>query len=893
MNVSEAEEILAKYSAVSDVDFRIDPAVGTDESLNDIRYMIRDFAKAKQNLEEANSRNSWKNNSVPEMNQEKKQDVSAIVDGIIETIEGYFKKANAFREKVPFSLDISMAEFPLISEFMHFCAQSPGFQANWVETDDLKVFFDTAEEQKERKLNKIEFLATTITHMGEDFLNQNAEERARRIDPVLKKAQSMLSEDYSDPRKLIDGADEIMELLKKAGDCLKEQRSMLEDIAAPLSVAAPKTKREAETVAVLAREYSMDLKASEHWFVSGWNTSGEREKSIEKAKEIVARIEKAKAVVLEEYDKAVLDIDCAGILARMDNEYTTFLGKISPAFKADMNAIRVHRRSSVKKITYEEMLDILEKIKKYRNTQAEMDINKEEFSKNMGGWYDAERTDFAAAEAAISRFDHIRSMYKGKIPPEIRQDILSGRNVGKFLTEADKLNAFAADPSVEAFEHMLSRDDLTISEKIEASDMLVMLLEALKKELTSLLREFYSKETLFNCYDSLMSLCRLQSIEKQDESDQETLKTMYGDMYQGGATDWKTIINRLEWAEKYVERRKNVKTNVAFDSGVASAGEFARNTEEIAEFLDNFSKNESAKMAEFDKLFAANENLEKRRLSAKLEKARSYRDSLKKFDVKSAFNDAIDRFFDIGMQDFVNKVLQSEIKPEEYEAVFMKRIAELSMEQAGEPEAVREVQMPVEAEAVYEAVSETAAEAEEAPEADAVPEPEAVPEEETAEFGVFKELVCEKAAKGKISKEQLVNSLFEGLLKIAETQSPVHIDIVCRQLAPLFGYVKVTPKIKDDVCTVINAHEEGRYSLRGDYLWLNGQDTVIPRLPEEGGKSRPLDKIAPEELAAAMKIISRRQPDIKKDALFKAVAKEYGCSKLTAAMKEQLNKAYA
>ena len=77
MNVSEAEGILAKYSAVSDVDFRIDPALVTDESLNDIRYMIRDFAKAKQNLEEANSRNSWKNNSMPEMNQEKKQDMIA------------------------------------------------------------------------------------------------------------------------------------------------------------------------------------------------------------------------------------------------------------------------------------------------------------------------------------------------------------------------------------------------------------------------------------------------------------------------------------------------------------------------------------------------------------------------------------------------------------------------------------------------------------------------------------------------------------------------------------------------------------------------------------------------------------------------------------------------
>ena len=93
----------------------------------------------------------------------------------------------------------------------------------------------------------------------------------------------------------------------------------------------------------------------------------------------------------------MLDVDYAGIMNRMDNEYSTpFLRMIAPSFKTDMNAIRIHRKQSTKKISYEEMIDILEKIKKYRDTVAELDANADTFTACLGGWYNGEHTDFSA-----------------------------------------------------------------------------------------------------------------------------------------------------------------------------------------------------------------------------------------------------------------------------------------------------------------------------------------------------------------------------------------------------------------------------------------------------------------------------------------------------------------
>ncbi|MCR5120188.1 MAG: hypothetical protein K6B44_11295 [Lachnospiraceae bacterium] len=872
----------------SDIDFRMDKADVsriTEDDLKGIRQMIREFARTKQNLEEEGSRNTWKNNSVPETDRDKKQDVSAIVDSVIETLEGYFRKAAAYREKVPFSLDLAPADFPAVIEFMHFCKNSVGFPANWVASDDLKIFFYTAEEQKERKLNKIEYLARVITHMGEDFLNQNADEKSRRIEAILKKVQGEMSQDYTDEKRLLDGIDAIMDLLEKAGDRMKAELDILNKLTDPLCVAIPRNMDDVEKIAVLAGDCSMELKASEYWFSDNWVY--EREKSMEKAAEAVRKIAHAKAIVLEEYDKAVLDVDYAGIMARMDNEYTSFLRMITPQFKADMNAIRVHRRQSTKKITYEEMIDILEKIKKYRDAVSELEVNSAEYLANMGGWYNGEYTDFESARAVMGRFDRIKAFYRGNIPSGIKAEIISGKNVGKYSTEARGLGELVKDPSIAGFRQIVARSDRAVSENIETAERLGLLLEALKKELTDLLREFYSKETLFNCYDSLISLSKLQSIESLDQRDEASLKEMYGEMFKGGATDWKTIISKLGWVKEYVAKRKVVKTNEAFDKGVASAGEFVQTTDEIAGFLEAFIRDETEKIEAFDKLFSGNEDPAKKRLSAKLEKAKSYKESIKKFDVRSAFNNAIDRFFDMGLGDFVNKVLQSELKPEEYEGAFVTGFERLRAE-AEKPEIVA---------APEEAVAESVGAAEaEMPEAAAAAEPAAYEPAAKAgfadAFGIFKEFIYEKAAKGKTSKDELLAKVTEGLAGIAAAQSPVHIDIVCRQLAPLYGYVKVTPKVKEEVTGIIEAQTDGAYSLKDDYLWSADTAAVVPKLPEEGAKPRPLDKIAPEELAAAMTIIETRDSLTKKDELFKAVAKEFACNKLTAALKKQLEQAY-
>nr|MCR4586163.1 hypothetical protein [Lachnospiraceae bacterium] len=832
-----------------------------------------------QKLEEANSRNTWKNNSAPEPDREKKQDVSGIVDRVIDTIEGYFKSAAFYRERVPFNLDLAPADFPAVIEFMHFCLGSVGFPAGWVKGDDLKIYFDTAEEQKERKVSKIEFLAKVITHMGEDFLHQNADEKAKMIDSLLKKIQAELSEEYADEKKLLDEIDELIELMGKATERLKTEQDIINGLTGPLCVAALGKPEEVGKIAQLAEECSMDLKAVDSWFADNWGYG--RDKTIAKAREMVRKAEAAKATVLEEYDKAVLEVDYAGIMARMDNEYTSFLRMITPQFKADMNALRVHRRQSTKKISYEEMFDILQKIQRYRLAAAELEANRTEFTAALGGWYNGEYTDFEGAAGAIERFEHIRSAYRGKIPAEIRTEMLAGRMTGRFSGEASQLNALVNDPELKKFARVIAYSNRPVSENIDTAARLSVMLEGLKDKLTGLLREFYSKETLFNCYDSLMSLSRLQTIERLDARDEAALKEMYGDLFKGGATDWKCIITKLEWVGDYIARRKIVKTNEAFDKGVASAGDFVKNTEEIARFLEAFLEKDADKVNEFDNLFSENENLEKKRLSFQLEKAKSYKDSLKKFDVKAAFSSAIDRFFDIGLGDYVNKLLQSRVKPEEYERVFMNGFEKMRSEirEAEETAAVQasepEVQTAAAAYAENRGTEHTAAEG---------TGEQAV--SSATGFGVFREFVYEKAAKGKTADKDTVAA---EIVKIAQAQSPVHIDIVCRQLAPLYGYVKVTPKVKDEVLDIINTQAGSAYALEGDYLRIAGR--VIPKLPEEGAKPRPIEKIAPDELAAAMEIIRGRDPEIKKDALIKAVAKEYGCTKLTAAIKKYISEA--
>lgn len=89
-------------------------------------------------------------------------------------------------------------------------------------------------------------------------------------------------------------------------------------------------------------------------------------------------------------------------------------------------------------------------------------------------------------------------------------------------------------------------------------------------------------------------------------------------------------------------------------------------------------------------------------------------------------------------------------------------------------------------------------------------------------------------------------------LRVIETEQPVHIDELCRRLAPALGSERVTPAVRKDVEVAVARLCMDDVRNADGFLSLAGFALAHPRR----AGNRPIDMIAPEELQLAVLVVA-------------------------------------
>jgi very-short-patch-repair endonuclease len=117
-----------------------------------------------------------------------------------------------------------------------------------------------------------------------------------------------------------------------------------------------------------------------------------------------------------------------------------------------------------------------------------------------------------------------------------------------------------------------------------------------------------------------------------------------------------------------------------------------------------------------------------------------------------------------------------------------------------------------------------------------------------------------------------------GLIKrCVEVEGPVHVDRAFRAVAASYGYGRVGGQIRGRLQAAVRSLERaGEAQVRGDFLWPTGLATPPVRAADADGNVRPIDEVAPEEIAAAATAVLRAAFSINRGDLVVAVARELG-----------------
>jgi very-short-patch-repair endonuclease len=126
------------------------------------------------------------------------------------------------------------------------------------------------------------------------------------------------------------------------------------------------------------------------------------------------------------------------------------------------------------------------------------------------------------------------------------------------------------------------------------------------------------------------------------------------------------------------------------------------------------------------------------------------------------------------------------------------------------------------------------------------------------------------------------HDLVDDVVKVVGTEGPVHIDLVYARIGAAYKAARLTAKVKQLMGTAIGiAVHDRRIEQRGDFLWPIGLATPIVRAPKDGDEVRPIDRIAPEEIAEAAFLCVQEARSLAEADVITQTAKLLGYARVT------------
>ena len=134
----------------------------------------------------------------------------------------------------------------------------------------------------------------------------------------------------------------------------------------------------------------------------------------------------------------------------------------------------------------------------------------------------------------------------------------------------------------------------------------------------------------------------------------------------------------------------------------------------------------------------------------------------------------------------------------------------------------------------------------------------------------------------------------EIIKKVIEVEQPIHIEELCRRVAPLYGNQKATSKIHVNVLMAFKSDLSGMVKIENDFVALTDFDNLRVRIPNRyNDYVRPIIYISDEELALAMTTIVQHSFGIEPEGLFVETAREFGFKRMGENIVSSLRRVYS
>ena len=304
-SIYEANGIVANLDTYDDFIFSIDDIRNvTKEQYNKYAYILSQFATTIGKMSDDYKTNPWRGSSLSAVSNEFRHDVTARVNALLPKIKEFDNEFAQNLKELHLEVPHTLNNAKNIIELLNCASAAYSIPSEWILTDEIQPLYDEIEEC-------IKLKAQLISLTNE----------------LVNAYTSVTSNESLAPTSNIE---------------LLTSQTLLEE------------EKDSLTSFVLTQTpYS-------YWSIQKMT---EITDFLNTARNTAERIDTLKSDLLKIYEPSVFDLDYHAILARIKTEYTSFTKVFKKSYKQDKKSILLHHRDIVKKITDEEMLSLVEKLR--------------------------------------------------------------------------------------------------------------------------------------------------------------------------------------------------------------------------------------------------------------------------------------------------------------------------------------------------------------------------------------------------------------------------------------------------------------------------------------------------------------------------------------------------
>ena len=348
-SIYEANGIVANLDSYDDFIFTINDVRNvTKEQYNKYSYLLAQFATTVGKMTGDYQTNPWRNCSLPSVTNEFRHDVNSRLGALLPKLKKFDESLAPIFSRLYLDSLHTIENVKLLITILNCAKSAKNVPADWILTDIVQSFFEEITECSQHK------------------------EKLISLYDLLSKEYDVISKNNSQPIQLPG------DLISSVN--LKLEKSKLEGLL-----------KQAPYIAWTEDK----IKDVENLLFEAINISD--------------TVNSLKTELLEIYEPEIFELDYKAILTRIKTEYTSFTKIFKKEYKQDKKSIQALHKDIVKKISDEELLSVVEKLRNLDEIRFWYEENSVLLNTYFDGFTITENTDYDSLNSKIKVFYAIKN----------------------------------------------------------------------------------------------------------------------------------------------------------------------------------------------------------------------------------------------------------------------------------------------------------------------------------------------------------------------------------------------------------------------------------------------------------------------------------------------------